>query len=76
MNSEKVITIRIDDEMYQEIQKIVKSHCYYKQSQVVRAGLQLMVELEKRNLAGKALSFYPKFDEVEKLDFQIRRKVE
>lgn len=75
MKSERVITIRIDDELYQEIQNIVKNHRYFKQSAVIRSGLQVMAELEKRGLAGKALSFYPRVDEVIALDFDIRRKV-
>lgn len=75
MKSERVITIRIDDELYQEIQNIVKNHRYYNQSAVIRSGLQVMAELEKRGLAGRALSYYPKYDEVIALDFDIRRKV-
>lgn len=76
MKSEKVITIRVDDKLYQEIQKIVKNHHYYKQSTVIRSGLQVMVELEKRGLAGKALSYYPRYDDVVTLDFDVRRKVQ
>lgn len=75
MAKSTVITFRCEDNFIGQIDALVKKHPYYKRSQFIQAGLQLMVELDKKGLAGKALSYYPDYDEVVDINFERRRKV-
>ena len=75
MDKTKVVTFRIEEDALEAIDKMAKNHTYYRRSNVIMAGINLMLELEKKGLAGKALHFYPKLDEVTKLEFEIKRKI-
>ena len=75
MAKSSVITFRCEDDILEQIDALVKKHYYYKRSSFIMAGLQLMIELDKKGLAGKALSYYPDYDEVVDINFEIRRKV-
>lgn len=75
MQKDHVITFRIDDDQLKAIDDIVMRHHYYKRSSVMAQALRIMVELEKRGLAGQALSFHPKWDEIDTLDFKMHRRV-
>ena len=75
MQKDFVITFRIDEDQKNAIDDIVKRHRYYKRSSVMAQALRIMVELEKRGLAGQALSYHPRWDEIETLEFKMHRKV-
>ena len=75
MAKSTVITFRCEDDVLEQIDALVKKHRYYKRSSFIMAGLQLMIELDKKGMAGRALSYYPEFDEVVDINFERRRKV-
>lgn len=75
MAKSTVITFRCEEDLLEQIDALVKKHHYYKRSQFIQAGLQLMIELDKKGLAGKALSYYPDYDEVVDINFERKRKV-
>ena len=75
MAKSSVITFRCEDNILEQIDALVKKHRYYKRSQFIQAGLQLMIELDKKWLAGQALSYYPKYDEVIDINFERRRRI-
>lgn len=74
MEKTHVVTFRIEESVLDQIDEITKKVGWYKRSHVIAAGLRLMVELNKRNLAGRAMSFSPRFDDVVSLEFEIKRK--
>ena len=75
MEKTRVITFRIDDDLLNEVDQIASHHKSYKRSNVIEAGLRIMVELEKRHLAGQAIAYHPDWDEIETLEFKMHRKV-
>lgn len=75
MAKSTVITFRCEDDVLEQIDALVRKHHYFKRSSFIMAGLQLMIELDKQGLAGEALSYYPKWDEVVDINFERRRKV-
>lgn len=75
MEKTRVVTFRIEEDVLNEVDRIASRHGWYKRSHVISASLRFMVELEKRNLAGQALSYRPKVDEIDTLDFKMHRKV-
>ena len=75
MEKTRVVTFRIEEDVLKEVDRIASRHGWFKRSHVIAAGLRIMVELEKRNLAGQALSYHPNFDEIDTLDFKMHRKV-
>lgn len=74
MEKTKVVTFRIEESVLDDVDRIAKKVCWYKRSHVIAAGLRLMVELDKKNLARRAMSFSPRFDDVVSLEFEIKRK--
>lgn len=75
MEKTRVVTFRIEEDMLKEVDRIASRSGWCKRSRVIAAGLRIMVELEKRNLAGQALSYHPKFDEIDTMDFKMHRKI-
>lgn len=75
MEKTKVVTFRIEEDMLNEVDQIASRHGYYKRSHIIAAGLRIMVELEKRHLVGQALSYRPRLDEIDTLEFKMHRKV-
>ena len=74
MEKTKVVTFRIEESVLDDVDRIANKVEWYKRSHVIAAGLRLMVELDKKNLARRALSFSPRFDDVVNLEFEIKRK--
>lgn len=75
MDKTKVVTFRISEDALKGIDQIAQKNKYYRRSNVISAGINLMLELEKRGLAERALHFFPCLDEVTKLELEIRRKI-
>lgn len=75
MTKDSVITFRIEDNVLEQIDALVRKHRYYKRSRFIQAGLLLMIELDKKGKATEALSYYPEYDEVVDIKFERRRKV-
>lgn len=74
MEKSKVVTFRIEESVLEAVDAIAKKQGWYKRSHIIAAGIRLMVELDKRGMAGRALHYYPKLDDVTKLEFEVRRK--
>ena len=75
MDKTKVVTFRIEESKLEKIDQIVKAHNYYKRSRIIEAGLDMVFVLEEKGLLGRLLSFCPRYDDVTKLEFEVRRKV-
>lgn len=75
MSSTKVVTFRCDEDLLAKVDKAVLNHRYWKRSYLIEATLKLAVMMEERGLLGRVLSYHPRFDEVTKLEFEIKRKV-
>lgn len=76
MEKTKVVTFRIEESMLEKIDEIVKAHRYYKRSSVIESGLNMVFALEEKGLLGRLLSYHPRYDDVTKLEFEVRRKVD
>ena len=74
MEKTQVVTFRIEESVLADVDRIAKEIGWYKRSNVIAAGLRLMVELHKKNLARRAMSFSPRLDDVVSLEFEIKRK--
>lgn len=74
MEKTKVVTFRIEESVLADVDRICQKVGWYKRSHVIAAGLRLMVELDKKNLARRVMSFSPRFDDVVNLEFEIKRK--
>lgn len=75
MEKTKVVTFRIEESKLQKIDEIVKAHVYYKRSAIIDDALNMVFALEERGLLGRLLSYHPRYDEITKLEFEVRRKV-
>lgn len=75
MSSSKVVTFRCDDDLLSKVDKAVINHRYWRRSALIEATLKLAVIMEERGLLGRVLSYHPSFDEITKLEFEIKRKV-
>lgn len=75
MGSSKVVTFRCDEDLLAKVDKAVLNHRYYKRSRIIEDALRLAVLMEEKGLLGRVLSYHPRFDEVTKLEFEIKRKV-
>lgn len=75
MDKTKVVTFRIKESRLEAIDKIVAKNRYYKRSNIIEAGLKMMIALDEAGLSDRALSYHPRFDDITKLEFEIRRKV-
>lgn len=76
MDKTKVVTFRIRESMLEKVDEIVRAHRYYKRSSIIEDGLNMVIALEERGLLERLLKYCPRFDEITKLEFEIRRKVD
>lgn len=70
-----MVTFRCDEDLLKKVDLAVTKHRYYKRSRIIEDALKLAVLMEERGLLGRVLAYHPRFDEVTKLDFEIKRKV-
>lgn len=75
MGNSKVVTFRCDEDLLKKVDLAVNNHRYWKRSGLIEATLKLAILMEERGLLGRLLSYHPRFDEVTKLEFEIKRKV-
>ena len=75
MEKTKVVTFRIEESQLEKVDQIVKAHHYYKRSNVIESALKMAIAMEEKGLLGRLLSYHPRYDEITKLDFEVRRKV-
>lgn len=75
MDKTKVVTFRIEESKLEKVDAIARKTRYYKRSNIIEAGLKIMIALDEAGLSGRALSYHPRFDDITKLEFEIRRKV-
>lgn len=74
MEKTKVVTFRIEESVLEDVDRICHKVGWYKRSHIIAAGLRLMVELDKKDLVRRALSFSPRYDDIVNLEFEIKRK--
>lgn len=75
MKESKLVSVRIDGELLESIDLIVGGNRYYNRSSYIQAGLQLMVELNKRGLDRDAIHFCPRVgDVVDEISFKYHRE--
>lgn len=75
MDKTKVVTFRIEESKLEKVDEIVRRYRYYKRSSMIEAGLKMVIALDEAGILSRALSYHPKFDDITKLEFEIRRKV-
>lgn len=75
MDKTKVVTFRIEESQLEKVDEIARKTSYFKRSNIIEAGLKMMIALDEAGLAGRALSYHPRFDDITKLEFEIRQKV-
>lgn len=75
MTKDHVVTFRMDDDQLKMVDDIVRKHHYYKRSTVMAQALRLMVAMEQAGLAGRVLSYHPRWDDIVDIKFEIKRKV-
>lgn len=75
MTKDRVITFRMDDDQLKMVDDIVRNHRYYKRSTVMAQALRLMVAMDQAGLAGRVLSYHPRWDDIVDIKFEIKRKI-
>ena len=75
MGTTKVVTFRCDEDLLKKVDLAVANHRYVTRSRIIEDSLKLAILMEERGLLGRVLSYHPRFDEVTKLEFEIKRKV-
>ena len=75
MEKTKVVTFRVKESQLEKVDAMAKKSGFYKRSNIIEAGLKMMIALDEAGLLKRALSYHPKYDDITKLDFVIRRKV-
>lgn len=75
MTKDHVVTFRMDDDQLKMVDDIVRNHRYYKRSSVMAQALRLMVAMEQAGLAGRVLTYHPRWDDIVDIKFEIKRKV-
>lgn len=75
MTKDHVVTFRMDDDQLKMVDDIVRKHRYYKRSTVMAQALRLMVAMEQAGLADRVLSYFPRWDDIVDIKFEIKRKV-
>lgn len=76
MEKTKVVTFRIEESELEKIDAYVAKHRYYKRSTIISQALRLYSAMEDAGFGGQVLSYHPRWDEIESIEFKIRRKVQ
>lgn len=75
MEKLKGISVRVDPRDLDEIDKIIEARSYLTRSDLINAGIRLMIAAEKVGLKDKALRFNPRWgDVVDKFEFEYHRE--
>lgn len=70
----KVVSVRIESDLLDYIDKSVENESYFKRSDVINCALRVAVEYHKRKRKFLGRAFYPQFgDEIDKLEFEFHR---
>lgn len=76
MSKSKLVSVRIDGKLLEKIDQMAKGSVYFNRSSYIQAGLQLMVELDKRGMARDALRFCPELcDVMDEISFKYHREI-
>lgn len=75
MTKDHVITFRMDDDQLKMVDDIVRNYRYFKRSTVMAQALRLMVAMDQAGLAGRVLSYHPRWDDIVDIKFEIKRKI-
>lgn len=71
----KVISVRIESDLLEYIDKSVKDEKYFKRSDVINCALRVAVEYHKRKRKHLGRFFYPQFgDVIDTLEFECHRE--
>lgn len=74
MDKTKLISIRVSEESLKEIDGFAKKKYWMKRSKVINSAIDFMAWAIKNGHGSKIRMFNPKWDEVEKFDFDYHRK--
>lgn len=76
MENLKLVSVRIDPEELKDLDRIASHLTYYKRSDLINAGIRLVIALEHHKMLQKALSFYPRYGDVlDNISLEYHREV-
>lgn len=74
MEKTKIVSVRLDVEDIDFLDKEAKKSWYYKRSDFIQAAVRLMIVACKKGFKNDVLGFYPKYDDVAEFEFKRKRK--
>lgn len=75
MENLKLISVRVDPRDLNDLDEIAKNLSYRKRSDLIQAGIRLIIAAHKQGKSGDALRFYPRYgDVVDKFEFGFHRE--
>lgn len=71
----KVVSVRIESDLLEYIDKSVEGEFYFKRSDVINCALRVAVEYHKRKRKHLGRGFYPQFgDVIDIIEFECHRE--
>lgn len=71
----KIVSVRIESDLLEYIDKSVKDESYFKRSDVINCALRVAVEYHKRKRKFLGRGFFPQFgDVIDTLEFECHRE--
>ena len=71
----KIVSVRIESDLLEYIDKSVKDESYFKRSDVINCALRVAVEYHKREGKHLGRGFFPRFgDVIDTLEFECHRE--
>lgn len=75
MEKMKGISVRVDPRDLADIDKMIEARSYLTRSDLINAGIKMMLAADKAGLKDKFLRFQPRWgDVVDKFEFQYHRE--
>ena len=75
MENLKLVSLRLDPRTIEKVEKAAASLTYWKKTDVMRKGIELVAYLAEHHLLDKVMKFCPEFgDVVDKFEFQFHRE--
>lgn len=75
MENLKLISVRVDPRDLNDLDEIAKNVSYRKRSDLIQAGIRLIIAAHKQGRSRDILRFYPRYgDVVDKFEFKFHRE--
>ena len=75
MEKLKGISVRVDPRDLADIDKMIEARSYLNRSDLINAGIKMMIAADKAGLKDQFLRFHPRFgDVVDKFEFEYHRE--